>query len=504
MGAVARTLESMMAKHLAVGACLWLLLTGCGTSEHAPAGAPLLDAAVASDAADVQDAADLDGGGGNGPDAGGMDAGYPVTTQSSVSRHGITWTFASSETVGQFANGDYWVLDSGNGVTIASISPSPSGGRHGSMLDPRVDNTQSYDDRLANYDAALGVALPVTITGTKSLVSTESLTTAGPYEQPWAGRTVSEDHVRLKSAAVLTIVASQPPPDALRPSIHDPSKRMVSLGSIHLSELPDLLAPASLTAERMAYLERGLERIWLMHLSGWQARAMHPLDNMLNYHEYIGAFESESALALLTDACTPELLIRYVQNGIDQYYVFTAGTEADSAFFHWPVLMTGLLLDDEPMQSMFIDGTHTTQPRADEKFYYVADGTSVLASNIVPTGQTWTGATVAFRKQLGNTEHEHLHPSEWGPVDNGGGIKQEGYRHCCDSQPHVGQVLAARILGKEELWAHPAAFDYVDRWMTEDFATLHEPVVDQYWGDITSAAQSAGSPFVDDMWAAYR
>ena len=66
---------------------------------------------------------------------------------------------------------------------------------------------------------------------------------------------------------------------------------------------------------------------------------------------------------------------------------------------------------NDAMANVFNHGSQT-QGRASEKFYYWSDRKSTISSNIVPAGQTWTGANVFFRKQVGNIEHE-LHVFSW-------------------------------------------------------------------------------------------
>ena len=46
----------------------------------------------------------------------------------SVSRHGITWTFDRDRVTGVYANGDPWVVGP---VVITAITPKPSVGRNG-------------------------------------------------------------------------------------------------------------------------------------------------------------------------------------------------------------------------------------------------------------------------------------------------------------------------------------------------------------------------------------
>jgi hypothetical protein len=80
----------------------------------------------------------------------------------------------------------------------------------------------------------------------------------------------------------------------------------------------------------------------------------------------------------------------------------------------------------------------------------------------------------------------------------------------------VGEALAIRLLHAEALWNHPAFFDYVDRWMTEDDTQAialikketgvdYSPIWDRQrqtrdWlqGQVTEPT------FVDDMWSKYR
>ena len=45
----------------------------------------------------------------------------------SVSQYGITWNFDKDYEVGTFVNGDYYVVDDGDGVTVVSVSPRSMG-----------------------------------------------------------------------------------------------------------------------------------------------------------------------------------------------------------------------------------------------------------------------------------------------------------------------------------------------------------------------------------------
>ena len=70
---------------------------------------------------------------------------YAAVQQSQISQFGITWTFDKDYTVGQFTNGDYWVVGP---VTIIKIQPASVelNGRtiNGSMIN-RGSDVLEYD-----------------------------------------------------------------------------------------------------------------------------------------------------------------------------------------------------------------------------------------------------------------------------------------------------------------------------------------------------------------------
>ena len=80
----------------------------------------------------------------------------------------------------------------------------------------------------------------------------------------------------------------------------------------------------------------------------------------------------------------------------------------------------------------------------------------------------------------------------------------------------VGEGLAARLFGAVATWNHPAFFDYVDRWMTEDDTQAVADIFAQSGFDYSANWERQGQTrfwlqgefpqpsFVDDMWQAYR
>ncbi|MDQ8201099.1 hypothetical protein QEH56_23235 [Pelagicoccus enzymogenes] len=422
-----------------------------------------------------------------------------------VSQYGITWIFDKDYEIGQFINGDYYVVDPGEGVKITSVSPKPGNGKNGSMINPRVGPVQGYDSNVHHYDAESAARYPVTLDSGNSLVSTISLTENdsinGYYVPNWTSDRISENQAALKTAAVLTVLDRHPPPGTFRPPFIGNDKPQYNFSEVNTNVLPKLHHHLA-TDTKKESLTRGLQRPWLTHLPGWTCRKMHPIENMKNYHEYIGVFLSEASTFALTDHAHGDFLVNYIQTGIDLYYMSIDGY-GDSAFFKWPVIFTGLLLDNEDMQNVFVENRNKTPGRTEKLFYFWKDKESTIESKIVPPGQTYSGQTVFFRKQIGDSEYEHLHPSEWGLVANGGGYKQEKYRHCCDSHPHIGMILCAQILKKTELWNDEAAIAYADRWMNEKDSTFL-PIITEAGYTISTSSGETGSSFVTDMWLLYR
>jgi hypothetical protein len=96
--------------------------------------------------------------------------GSTIITPSSVTRHGITWTFDDEYQVGNYVNGDPYVVGP---VTILEVDPpwtpdylSQKMNRvisvHGSQSDPLWE-TQAYTTHAPQFDESLRVQFPVTL-----------------------------------------------------------------------------------------------------------------------------------------------------------------------------------------------------------------------------------------------------------------------------------------------------------------------------------------------------
>jgi hypothetical protein len=458
--------------------------------------------------------------------------------ETEVSQNGITWKFRENYEVGQFVNGDYYVIAPPEGVVVESVSPDRIKGRHGVMVNPGLDS-HAWDDRISGYDERLEVQFPLVLRPGQSLVKVISILDEewvnGIYNTQWQG--TATDRYKIKTAGVLTCLDKRPPDDSFRPPYIGSNKPIYRYGSMNRKWFPNLATPSTVPVKEIATLERGLERMWILTPHAHSARAAHPVENQPGYHREVGSFISRASLILCTKASTPKLEIGFIQTGLDYYGMGSqpSGT-GDSSFWKWPVIFTGLLLGESEIYHLFSNGNYSGVPRDAEKFYYIKDGTSSHSSNVIegnserPFNKTWTGSRVGFRKGIGNQEHEHLHPSEWDVVASGGGAKQESYRWCCDSHPTVGQILAAMIISRNSdrpsilagvgpsrfatspiKCFYPAgssfdggdteefsAFDYTFRFMMEPFADRFHETVRQYYPN--STASSPSNSYIHEMW----
>lgn len=215
-----------------------------------------------------------------------------------------------------------------------------------------------------------------------------------------------------------------------------------------------------------------------------------------------------------------------VQYGIDNYGCVEAGWGWPAFGGHAsgrkaPVVFAGILLGNDAMRRV----SDTYKNRFGE------DMQTVYVKQLPPAGtyqQAWQGAKVIHGGHYGVDQdtgvpksaglygpYEQLQPKDW-PIINGNEQIGEAYRRCCTSQAWVGEALAMRMLHAQSYWNHPAFFDYVDRWMTEDDTQAVADIQSQsgyYYGNNWQRQRQTRyllqgaipqNTFIDDMWAAYR
>ena len=432
---------------------------------------------------------------------------FACVQQSQVSQFGITWTFDKDYTIGQFANGDYWVVGP---VTLISIQPASVelDGRtiNGSMINPspKLGQMQGYDSamygryaRPGDFDPSLNVARPngedlsksnpLVLQPGCSLVSTESTLQAN-------------DSTQLQTAAVLTVLDSSADDGSFRPPYSGTDKTIrFNKGQLDYSLLAGL-KPAS-GSPGLATVERYFERPWIDHVPSWPATAIHPVDNMPVYGREIATQIGVGALMLnlnFSNARKEKLLIRFAQLGIDLYGIVRDGGEKNwvangghASGRKWPILFAGLVLNDPNMKNIGRPDIPDYGPSHPEYVHFGEDDQTFCVTQ-ADVDVTHSPAWNPDRRDAQKIpyEQEDIGLPEWGIVhadepERSNKFWNTSYRQV-SSPGWGGFVLAAHIMGAKDLWNHDALFDYKDRYMQ----------VEVDWRQTSS--------FVLNMWDAYR
>ena len=446
----------------------------------------------------------------------------------SVSQYGITWTFDKPARVGQFINGDWYVVGP---ATIKAIDPKPLYGaeipkeqldtrdkdhkedqrvRNGFMVNPPAKMKVAYDSGVRNwFDPSLIQKLPVTLKAGDSLVSTISMPKGLVLHAQLRNKIERgvEDSSPIRTAAVLTCVAAPQPADAFRPGLCDRKQTIYLARNLKRDLLP--AAAATKSMPKIEQYIRFTQRPWVgTGFFGFE----EPVENMPQYGLEYGRVAGISALLLCTDiepARKEPLLVNLVQIGIDLGGMVRAGHPGWTGFGghgsgrKLPIVFAGLLLGDDQLAHV------------NKSFPSVSFGEDEQTAY----GDCWTGAKVVFaghsgidaatgvgrNRSRGNAwgPYEHLPPSQWQEGQN----TSESYRRCCTSIGWVAQDLALRLMHAEKAWDHDAFFDYVDRWMFEDDAafvkTIKEATGRDHNKDWARQGQ-AWDAFVNEMWAKHR
>ncbi|MGB2863519.1 MAG: hypothetical protein WBC05_09370 [Sedimentisphaerales bacterium] len=443
-----------------------------------------------------------------------------------VSQYGITWKFQKPARVGQFVNGDWYVVGP---VTIEAIDPMPLYGseiprreldrndrdrkeehrvRNGFMLNPPAKMEVAYDSGVRNwFTPSLIQRLPVTMKPGDSLVSTISMPKNLVLHAQLRNKIERgvDDSSPIRTAAVLTCVGEPQPADAFRPGFCDRRQRIYLARNLKRGLLRKSAATRSMPKIRQ-YI-RFTQRPWVgTCFFGFE----EPVENMPQYGLEYGRVVGISALLLCTDLQPQQkepLLLNFVQIGIDLGGMVRAdhpgwtGWGGHGSGRKLPIVFAGLLLGDDELAGISLSYPKVSFGEDEQTAY----------------GDCWTGAKVVFAGHSGIDAatgegrsrgsgwgpYEHKPPSQWQDGQN----TSESYRRCCTSVGWVAQALALRLMQAEQAWGHDAFFDYVDRWMYEDddafVKTIKETTGRDHDKDWARQGQ-AWDAFVNEMWAKHR
>jgi hypothetical protein len=459
----------------------------------------------------------------------------PSGTAISISKDGVTWTFSEAVPVGQFVNGDDYVVGP---VTIIAIDPAPqtsSPYENGSVVDMPTSNGKSgFDSRLNDgtdeswwFDATMRSYPPIALKPGDSLASSISL--AQTHSVPEVMRASDMSVSPVASVSVLTVLSAAPTADAFRPSYCDRSQTIYHADSLQRNLLPSLAPPTpsdpSAGTPTLAQFEAYYRQPWI-DTNPFLFDA--PANYMPSYGQHIAFADSYASLLLMLNFSANDkvnLTNYFVQYGIDLYGCVQQGVGWPAFGGHHsgrklPIIFAGILLNNAGMQNVSAD--YPNQFGEDMQTLYI--------NQLPPAGtytQAWQGATVIYGGHYGVTPdgtpvspglygpYEQLQPAAW-PLLNGNEQLGESYRRCCTSVSWVGEALTFHILKAENIWNYPPFFDYVDRWMNEDDTQAVAQILAQSGFDYTPSwdrqkqtrywlqGEFPQYTFIDDMWAAYR
>ena len=451
-----------------------------------------------------------------------------IQTTTSLSQHGITWTFADPVQFGQFVNGDYWVVDAGSGVKVTGILPgytSTPRPMNGSMLNPS-NMPQGYDS-LRDYNQSKNVGIgisgetPLILSGNVSLVSTKSNEILGG----------AREDLYIETAAVLTCLSSPPPSGSFRPGISSTTKTLHNINNLDYSKIKTLSSP--ITKPDIQVYADYFQMVWLSHGSYWNVDYLHPSNSGLDNYYYPETFAT-AALMLHLDYSKEEkqkLLINYIQLGIDLYSFIECGGigwEPDGGHGNgrkWPILFAGIMLNYTPMKNiglvsgdyLYANGHGPGNPPAGYK-HFSEDGQTfyVAQSDVDFTNRLlWDGSDCNY---LANWCPDLRSAPNYPYTTAMIGMPEWGIRHSTDPRysdaswgamyrnigsgapAWAGFTLSARIMDARGLWNNNALFDYVDRYIAISKGK-QDPFGYKVPGEV--AANSA-SEFIKIMYDTYR
>lgn len=385
----------------------------------------------------------------------------------SVTQYGITWTFSADKTIGQYANGDYYVVGP---VTIVNITPASTliSGRtmNGSMVNPIASPfaKNGLDSTLAGggYDASLNAARPggkdlsasnpLVLAAGSSLVSSITVPTAGARPQ-------------LSDAAVLTVVAAAPAAGSFRPPYCGTNKQHYwNKSSLNYSILKSL-SPVTNTPS-LSSVESSFARPWIEVDTQYSGREWHPSNNQPMYGRDLMVALGDGLLSLhlnYSNAQKELLYIRLVQYGIDVYGAAVSGGNWQANGGHdcgrkAPLLLAGLALNDSNITAYANKETHNIFQEDLQTFY-------VSANDV---GKTVNDTYISLDRQRLTYTTAMIGLPEWG-IEHAAEGKNDGsnwstiYRDV-NYPGYCKHALAMQLTtGAKTAWNWPAFFDFADR-----------------------------------------
>jgi len=437
----------------------------------------------------------------------------PARAATQISQFDITWTFDRDYEVGQFANGDYWVLGP---VSIVHIDPpsieADGRVRNGSMINPSPmdDTLQGYDSIMHNYGSisidsyrsSLNVGRPnghdLTANNPLLVSSCSSLISTRGFE--------SSHRPQTQNASILTVLGQRPPEASFRPPYSGTDKRIQFSKSQLDYRVLARLTPVS--GATLFAVERRFERPWIDHIPSFLARYQHPAENMHDYSRDFAKDIGNAALILNLDYTNAEkerLLIRFVQLGIDNHRNIQLGSalpygnwppiEGQNMGRKLPIVFAGKVLggkpnNNDPASNMLNVGTWwTTGVVFQEDLNTFVAKQDDVGRAVKGVNKGYGVAQEYTLAHIGLPEWGSRHYGPYSDISRDDSAWNANYRGIC-AVGMLGHALAVHIMGLRSAWDRETFLDYHDRWFQLTNGQEHNDRV--------------LPPFTKNMWLAYR
>jgi hypothetical protein len=396
-----------------------------------------------------------------------------MVTVSSITSNGITWSFASQLTAGQYINGDWWVLGP---AMVSSISPSSqlrsdTSVKNGSVIADTLNlNYQGFDSGLEYhlpYSSILNVGLDINESAPLILNTGQRLLSVSARDL----------YPPIQTAGVLTCVSSTVPDNCFRPGYTDQTKDYIPASSFltfYQNRIGNVDASALLTgAPTYNSIVGSLSGFWLDCFSGFNAAEFRPINSM-PYKDYgIASAISDAALSINYNSGFDKssIAVHIIQKGIDNYsnLVNLGSSWSDRGYIgtgkKFPILFAGVMLDDIDMGNIGIN------------YPVVYGGPNPFAEDM----ETFIVSSISgsINQGYGSYATSDIGVPEWGNshwnsviYDTSSWVNATSYgndaRRVFTMENWLGFLMASKIMGLGSLWNHSPLFLYFNRYILKE------------------------------------
>ena len=410
----------------------------------------------------------------------------PPGTQNYVEQYGFRWNFDSYKTVGQFVNGDWWVVGP---VNITSITPDWDGSSYGWEVNPghtpgtwvpqgfqsgcTYKNTPIYPSKVPT--------LPYLAQPGTSIVKTS------PRPEGIGG---SSQEACIQAAAVLTVLGSAPTADAFRPAYVGTDKTLYYYSNVKTNLLPNL-APVDSTPG-ISWVINRFKMMQINHLDatntgGDMRRAFHAYQNFGNcdgcdYQPTVGRDVISGIYRLMindpddTADNIKAARVAVLQMGIDWYYNFKQGYLQSAGGGYSPGELAalgffGALLGSEADKTYIkaLTGINEKRMLSVSRF---GNNDAIYGSSVDSATNYWTATCNTAPTQAYNKR------DPYGYIDSGmrAGVYTWDAYQFIQSPVWKGEVLIGRLIPEiETIYNFPLIFNYVDRYVSTGLKAQPDP-----------------------------